>query len=54
MHPFADLLLMKKKGAFLLYDRDFELIMKEDEPDECEDYRLLKASESSFVLVSGE
>jgi hypothetical protein len=45
---------MKKKGAFLLYDQDFELIMKEDEPDDREDYRLLKASEKSFVLVSGE
>jgi hypothetical protein len=45
---------MKKKGAFLLYDRDFELLMKEDEPDDRDDYRLLRVNDHRFVLVSAE
>lgn len=54
VHPFGDRLLMKKKGAFLLYDRDFELLMKEEEPDQSDDYRLLRRTEDRFVLVGGE
>lgn len=31
LHPFGDYLLMKKKGALFVYDKDFELVMKEEE-----------------------
>lgn len=54
VHPFGDRLLMKKKGAFLLYDKDFDLLMKEEEPDQRDDYRLLRRTDDRFVLVGGE
>jgi hypothetical protein len=54
IHPFGDHLLMKKKGTFLVYDKDFELVMKEEESDELDQYRLLPLSDSKFILVSPE
>jgi hypothetical protein len=30
IHPFGDYLLMKKQGVFFVYDKDFDLIMKEE------------------------
>lgn len=54
IHPSDNYILLKKQGSFLLYDKDFELLMKEDENEETKDYRILDRSENSFVLVSNE
>lgn len=53
LHPFGDYLLMKKKGALFVYDKDFALLMKEEE-GEGDDYRLLRLNDTRFVLVSVE
>lgn len=34
----------------LVYDRDFELLMKEDEDEEIQDYRIMKVDEKRFIL----
>jgi len=43
---------MKKEGSILIYDSDFELLMKEDEDEDIEDYRIMKIDEKKFMLAS--
>jgi hypothetical protein len=33
VYPFGDYIIMKKESCMLVYDGDFELLMKEDEDE---------------------
>lgn len=50
VYPFDSYIIMKKESCMLVYDRDFELLMKEDEDEEIQDYRIMKVDEKRFIL----
>jgi len=52
VYPLDNYLIMKKEGSILIYDSDFELLMKEDEDEDIEDYRIMKIDEKKFMLAS--
>lgn len=43
---------MKKESCVLIYDKDFELLMKEEEEEDVNDYRIMKVDDKKFVLGS--
>jgi|JI10StandDraft_1071094.scaffolds.fasta_scaffold395962_2 hypothetical protein len=43
---------MKKEGSILVYDKEFDLVMKEEEDQDLTNYKVLKVSEKKFILVN--
>lgn len=52
VYPLDNYIIMKKDSSILIYDRDFELLMKEDEDEDIEDYRIMKIDAHRFILAS--
>ena len=45
---------MKKEASILIYDRDFDLVMKEEEDENITNYKILKVSDRKFILSNDQ
>jgi hypothetical protein len=48
--PFEDYLLVRKSDCFILYDNEFELVMKEDAEEKSKEFKILKVDGKKFIL----
>ena len=54
MHPFDKFIIMKKEASILIYDPDFDLVMKEEEDESLTNYKILKVSDKKFILANDQ
>ena len=54
IHPFDSFIIMKKEASILIYDRDFDLVMKEEEDENITNYKILKVSDRKFILSNDQ
>jgi hypothetical protein len=54
IYPFENFIIMKKEASILIYDRDFDLVMKEEEHEEANSYKVLRVSDKKFVLANDQ
>ena len=52
IHPLDSFIIMKKEASILIYDLDFDLVMKEEEDETTSNYKIIKVSDKKFILVS--
>ena len=52
VYPLNQQLLVKKDDCFKLYDADFDLLMREDEEEEINEYRVMPLTKERFLVVS--
>ena len=45
---------MKKEASILIYDPDFDLVMKEEEDESLSNYKILKVSDKKFILANDQ
>lgn len=43
---------MKKEGAILIYDKDFDLVMKEEETLDLSEYKIMKINDKKFIMTN--
>lgn len=43
---------MKKEASILVYDKEFDLVMKEEEDPDIANYKLLKVNDKKFILAN--
>lgn len=43
---------MKKEASILVYDKEFDLVMKEEEDPDIANYKLLKVTDKKFILAN--
>lgn len=43
---------MKKEASIIIYDQEFDFVMKEEESEDFETYKVMKISEKKFILAS--
>lgn len=54
VYPLNDYILVKKDDAFIVYDADFDLLIKEEEPVDLVDYRVMKIDENRMLIASSK
>ena len=54
IHPFNSFIIMKKESSILIYDLDYDLVMKEEEDENSTNYKILKVSDKKFILASDQ
>ena len=54
IHPFDNFIIMKKEASILIYDPDFDLVMKEEEDESLSNYKILKVSDKKFILANDQ
>ena len=54
IYPFDNFIIMKKEASILIYDRDFDLVMKEEEDQDVSNYKILKVSDKKFILANDQ
>ncbi len=54
IYPFDNYIIMKKEASILVYDKEFDLVMKEEEDPDLANYRILKINENKFILASDQ
>ena len=54
IYPFEHYIIMKKEASILIYDRDFDLVMKEEEDEDVPNYKIMKVSDKKFVLANDQ
>lgn len=52
IYPLENHIIMKKEGAILVYDKEFDLVMKEEEDQELTNYKVLRVSDKKFILAN--
>ena len=45
---------MKKEASIIIYDKDFDFVMKEEEDQEVSNYKILKVTDKKFLLASDQ
>ena len=53
-YPLGDYTIMKKEGSILVYDKEFDLVMKEEEDPDTTNYKLLRVADQKFILASDQ
>jgi len=43
---------MKKEASIIIYDKEFDFVMKEEDNEEIESYRVMKIDDKKFILAS--
>lgn len=51
IYPIGEYLIMKKESHLLVYDKDFELLMKEDCEEEAEEFRVMRVDGERFLMA---
>lgn len=54
IYPLENHIIMKKEGAILVYDKEFDLVMKEEEDQDLTNYKVLKVSDKKFILANDQ
>ena len=54
VYPFENYIIMKKEATILIYDKDFDLVMKEEEDQDLSNYKVLKVDDKKFVLANDQ
>lgn len=52
IYPFGNFIIMKKEGSILVYDKEFDLVMKEEEDQELTNYKILKVNDKRFIMAN--
>lgn len=45
---------MKKEGSVLVYDKEFDLVMKEEEDQDITNYKILRVSDKKFIMANDQ
>lgn len=45
---------MKKEASILVYDKEFDLVMKEDEDQDISNYKVLRVDEKRFIMANDQ
>lgn len=45
---------MKKEGSVLVYDKEFDLVMKEEEDQDITNYKILRVNEKKFIMANDQ
>ncbi len=51
VYTLDNYIIMKKEASIIVYDQEFDFVMKEDEDENAENYRILKVNEKQFILA---
>lgn len=52
VYPLGNYIIMKKEASIIVYDQEFDFVMKEEENEEVEGYKVMKISDMKFILAS--
>ena len=45
---------MKKEASIIVYDQEFDFVMKEEDDEDVQNYRILKVNAKQFILASDQ
>lgn len=45
---------MKKEGSVLVYDKEFDLVMKEEEDQDITNYKILRVNHKQFIMANDQ
>lgn len=52
VYPLGNYIIMKKEASIIIYDKEFDFVMKEEDNEEIESYRVMKIDDKKFILAS--